>query len=248
MNNELFRECELKFKIQNENIEYNLLNNILNNGFIFSGNCIQTDFILDTNKHLCRKNNLLFRIRQEVNPINKNAFLLITLKIKGISKDFQDNYEIEYRPMELVNDQNLILIINELESNAKIKLNPDYLLGNNFENMLSYLFKSGFSEYGVLQKKRRCYTKNNILITVDVFPDTIGTFLEIEASNESDLYKTVDLLNLSRKEMERRNYGKIILEKHKICIFQEHLFMNSDTKESLEFKSFMNLVMRNFSN
>lgn len=247
MNNGLVRECELKYKIQNTNIGHTLLDDILNNEFIFLGNCIQTDFILETRKHLCRKNNLLFRIRQEVDPISKNIFLLITLKIKGMSKDFQDNYEIEYRPMDSVIDQNLFLVINELESKTKIKLSPDYLFGCSFEKILSYLFKSGFSEYGVLQKKRRYYKKNNVLITIDVFPDIIGTFLEIEASNENDLYKTVDLLNLRRKEMERRNYGKIILEKYKICIFQEHLFMNSDTKQSLEFNAFMNLVMRNLS-
>ncbi len=92
MNGELYRECELKFKISNQEVENDLYKLILEKGYTYYKTVLQTDFILDTKDYSCKDSNLLFRIREEMDTNNKNSVWIITIKIKGRSKDFQDNY------------------------------------------------------------------------------------------------------------------------------------------------------------
>lgn len=220
MNNDLYRECELKYKIQNKAVKNEKLELMLENGYIFSSEVIETDYIFDTKEYLCKKNNLIFRMRNKMDIKSKSSFLVFTLKIRGMSNSFQDNYEIEFHSQNM-NKQNIKLMIGMLQKKVGIELREKFFWENSAENILFYLRSSGFSECGIMQKKRSYYIGNNSLITFDVFPNTIGTYLEIEASNENDLFKIVEMLKLKKTELEKRNYGQLILKMNSKIVFED---------------------------
>lgn len=216
----LYRECELKYKIENDEIKSEKTILILKNGYNFSGEVIETDFIFDTKEYLCKKSHLLFRVRKENNLENNNSFILFTLKIKGISDNFQDNYEIEINSRNPC-IYNMKLLIYELQKRIGIKLLEKVFLEKSIKNILLYLQVSGFLEYSIMQKKRSYFIGANSLITFDVFPDPMGTYLEIEATNENDLYKVVEMLKLDKMNMEKKNYGQLILNRNKMIVFND---------------------------
>lgn len=218
LDNNLYRECELKYKIKDNKVKLEKTKLILENGYEFSGEVIETDFIFETKDYLCKKNHLLFRVRIESNLENNDSFILFTLKIKGMSTSFQDNYEIEInsRSPEV---HNIELLIYELQNKVGIKLLEKVFWEKNIKNILLYLQASGFSEYSIMQKKRSYFVGINSLITIDVFPESIGTYLEIEASNEGNLYKVVEILKLNKTDMEKKNYGQLVLKRNKKIVF-----------------------------
>ena len=247
MNNSMRRECELKYKILNEEVKNKLYKIIRQNGYTCSKSVLQTDIILDTNEYLCKKNNILFRFREEVDINTKDVFFLVTIKIKGISKEVQDNYEIEFIIDGYYNKSH-DLAINELEKVTLTKLPSDIFVDKSIENIIFRLFESGFIKYSILQKKRKYYKGNGSPIMFDVFPDSIGMFLEIESSNVNELYNTIELLDLRREKMEKRTYGKIVLEKNQMCVFDKQFLMNSMLGYNLDFCDLVKSIAKRYRN
>lgn len=244
MNGQLYRECELKFKISNQKVENDLYKLILEKGYTYYKAVLQTDFILDTIDYSCKDSNLLFRIREEMDTNSKNSVWIITIKIKGRSKNFQDNYEIEF-PVDGLENIKHDLVVDVLKGTTSIKLSSHIFRCNNVENLIYDLIQTGFSEYSVMQKKRSYYKGSNSNVMFDIFPEPIGKFLEIETFNEHDLYETVKLLNLRQEEMEQRNYGKIVLDKNRYCIFESEFTMRTRVGKNVDFYKFiMNVVNR----
>lgn len=243
MKKDLYRECELKFRIKSNDQENKLLELIHKEGYIFNANVIETDFILDTKERLCKQSSLLFRIRNRIDIKSKKNSVFITIKIKGKSNEFQDNYEIEFSPQD-VSNENIDLAIDVLVKITGISIVKTDLMGDNLQNILRHLFQVGFSNYEIMQKKRKYYIGSFSQITLDKFPNNIGSYIEIEAINEDNLYKTVQLLGLKMDEMEKRNYGKLILETNKKnCIFEDAIFWDDHTEKYINVDRFMLYVI-----
>ena len=156
--------------------------------------------------------------------------VLITLKIKGKGKEFQDNYEIETLLSDFdINKFNAIN--NKLSEKAHQTIPFGITSLKTIKDIREYLAQNGFSQHRMFSQKRRMeYMKEEgPKITIDEFPRGIGTFLEIETETPEELFETVQILGLEQKNFEKRNYGEIIKEKQKglpeeerrTCIFDE---------------------------
>ncbi len=90
------RECELKYKLQNEEHKKQLVNKLVSLGFSKAFSVFESDFILDTDGRQCRMNSFLFRIRYEMDLLSDLSRIVYTFKIKKQSTVIQDNCEIEF--------------------------------------------------------------------------------------------------------------------------------------------------------
>lgn len=219
------RECELKYKINNSTKD-ELVQKLVVNDFQCIKSIVETDFILDTEDRLCRQADMLFRIRIESNEEIQKSRTLITIKQKRnlpIVQDncgdnafrknnkFQDNTEIEFE-VNSSGDREGAIGAEILKKATGCLVSRSDLENGSVEILIKRLSQLGFSHVEILQKKRIYYKKDQVVVTIDHFPNTIGDFIEIETYNENDLYKTVELLALKSNDLEYRNYGKLILE------------------------------------
>src|SRR6185312_11145556 len=90
-----FHECEIKYRLATPNDRQRLEKQAKLLGFTCKGTQIETDFLPDTEDFLCRQNNLLLRFRRIFS--NDRSDILLTLKVKGRSTVFQENFELEYK-------------------------------------------------------------------------------------------------------------------------------------------------------
>jgi adenylate cyclase class IV len=111
MTNLINRECELKYKIINKEFENNVLKKIEKEGFVLKSQNLESDFVPDVEDFLCRKNNLMLRFRVIEGTDNDT---LLTLKIKRINTNFQDNYEIEYKFSDFLKNKITFNKINDI--------------------------------------------------------------------------------------------------------------------------------------
>lgn len=220
--NQVYRECELKYKINNPKERLFFINKLIINNFKFLNNVIETDFYIDTNERILKKNKALFRIRVSINQSKLQYEIFITVKTKGTSSEFQDNEEIEFLSIDN-NNENCARIIERLMLLSGIQVYNSDLSGVSIKNILLNLNNRGFLVQEVLQKKRQYYYNNSISkVSFDEFPNHIGTYLEIEAQQYAQLMKTISILGLSLNQMEKRNYGQLIFEKGiQYCLFEE---------------------------
>ena len=221
------RECELKYKVQDTVEKIRLIEKLKSLGFKFNSNNLESDYTPDVEGFLCRENGMMLRFRVIEGTQND---VLITLKIKGKGKEFQDNYEIETLLSDFdINKFNAIN--NKLSEKAHQTIPFGITSLKTIKDIREYLAQNVFSQHRMFSQKRRMeYMKEEgPKITIDEFPRGIGTFLEIETETPEELFETVQILGLNQKNFEKRNYGEIIKEKQKglpeeerrTCIFDE---------------------------
>lgn len=217
------RECELKYKIKSENELLLIKEKLSSLNFKFIDECIETDYTVDTEDGKCKKNNLILRFR-EVNKENASK-LIMTLKIKGKNTKIQDNIEIESE-LKSINEKNLS------EFNVYLKKYIGYEMPIYIKKLCSikevviFMRNEGFKKCRMLSQKIRIkYKKDNIIISFDKFPNGVGQFLELETLTPSELFKIAKEIGLKNVELEKNNYGKIIIEKSKsrVCVFNKDL-------------------------
>ena len=221
------RECELKYRLCSIMEELKLIEQIKGMGFNFKSNNLESDYTPDVEGFLCRKNGLMLRFRVLEGTVND---VLLTLKIKGSSKEVQDNYEIETLFSQF--DENKFAHINNILNEAtQCTLDEDIKSRLTMQDIRQYLSQHQFSQYRMFtQKKRKEYvSKTGEKITLDEFPRNIGKFLEIETSTPEELFKIIRMLGLNKDNFEKRNYGEIVKDSQKdlpefqrrTCIFED---------------------------
>ncbi len=204
------RECELKFEIENDFKKKKIIEELNQLGFKFISENLETDYTPDVDGLICKKNGLILRFRA-IDGIEHR--ILITLKVKRDTPDFQDNYEIEFF-FDDFNEQKFDLINGILYKCIKIKLPKDIFKQDNIVKISKELANIGLNRRRTfIQKRRSEYVLNDIKITIDELPKNIGTFLEIETNSRNELEKTVNLLHLNLNQSINKKYGKIIKEK-----------------------------------
>ena len=156
---------------------------------------------------------------------------LITLKIAGERKGFQDNYEIEYNNTNNAEEKHAE-INDVLIKHTGCSLESSLINTSDIFSLISNLADSGFVQCRMLsQKKREVFHINNQKVCIDTFPDPVGRFVELEAYTPDELYALQEQLKLSESYVIKSNYGKIIQDKqlHKsgldqrICVFDASL-------------------------
>lgn len=232
-------ELELKFKIRDFDEYESYKSKLKNSNLKYISTSIETDFTPDTQDFLCKKENIMLRYR-----ILSDKNYLLTLKIKQKNSNVQDNLEIEYYSHSLNfskhNEINKVL----LES-IGIEIPIINLMGNNIaENVMeiaTVLYDIGFTTCRMLsQKKRTLYKSTDESVCFDTFPDSLGTYMELESFYTENLNKLVDLISPSMSQLEEKNYGKLIqsfmeengrtgLEK-RVCVFDKELEKDVLTK------------------
>lgn len=198
-----FHECELKAKIDDW-LNTELRKKVVKNGYVLIDSRVETDYIMDTPEMTFGKN--LFRVR-EIETAEKKT-ILYTVKLKGVSDDFQDYTEYEIIPEKGDAD----VLVRLIKSVCGIELDESVFKITDVQEALDKLLHDGFIIKRVYQKKREEYSGKDTKVLFDVFPDPVGMFVEIEASSEDSLRSTVEKLGVANCPLESRNYGQIIRE------------------------------------
>lgn len=209
----MYRECELKFKIKDEEEKALLEQKAQALGFLRESWGVETDFVPDVKEFLCRKSGLLIRFRH-LEMENEETDVLITMKIKGEAKAFQEYFELEYKRSAW--DLGIFEKINErLRQVTGIDLPVSIREGGSFKELVKKVKDAGFSEHRILlQKKRETYVDVAKKITFDFLPEGIGWYMEIETGNPEDLSALRESMGLTQAQAEVRDYGDI-LKAHK---------------------------------
>lgn len=250
------RECELKYRI-NVN-EYNLLNRkLIELGFLFQKDIVETDFILDTEDRSCRNSGILFRVRIETDCKKHWSRTLVTVKNKKRNSmiannrntnlpvtAFQDNAEMEFDVCN-ADEEEVLFCIDCLKNATGCSLSKDDFIRRSLFQLMHNFFIKGFTHLEVLQKKRVYYNQNSVNVCLDSFPGGKGKFIEVETYNETDLYDTVELLGMSPNNLESRSYGELILENSSgKCFFHEKIIYDSHENKYVSIDDILNVIMK----
>jgi len=210
------REVETKFKLRDKNeIESAISRLSAFGGFEEHLTCRQLDYTLDTPDWTCRLNGLILRFRRLISDGVKPVVLL-TFKERRELAAYRDYDETEFD----LNNPDMEAwrhIQTRLLKVTGLELPDPILLQGNFTNIIDAVRQAGFSRHRILLEKIRrefSLSSSGIQVTIDSFPDGIGTYLEIEAYDPTDLEKYIRLLALSDYEPEPLDYGDI-LKRHK---------------------------------
>jgi adenylate cyclase class IV len=209
---EFFHECEIKYKIEDE-VELNgIIELVEQKGFEFVSKNKETDFLPDVEGFLCRKNGILLRFRK-IEGKDKSD-ILVTVKVKGNAKQFQEYHELEYS-FQNYNDD-IFQKINELTYGITgVKLPQKIHSTDDFNDLVNLVKNTGFTKHRIwLEKIRKKYTRGNEIVTIDLLPEGIGYYLELETDSESKLNKLIKEFELDSDLLETMDYGDI-LKKHK---------------------------------
>lgn len=198
-----FHECELKVKIDDW-LSTELRERAVKKGYVPIDSRVETDYIMDTPEMAFGKN--LFRVREIKNAEGKTV--LYTIKLKGVSNDFQDYTEYEIIPEK--DDANILVRL--VKDVCGIELNESLFRITDVNEVLANLLRDGFIIKRAYQKKREEYSGKDAKVLFDIFPDPVGTFAEIEACSKESLKSAVEKLGLINCPLESRNYGQIIRE------------------------------------
>lgn len=220
-----FHECELKFRVESDMEKQAYQQRLLESGFEKEDEILETDYVPDTDQFECKKNGMVLRVRQISGGKND---MLVTLKLRNQNDKIQDNYEVEFYKSQF-DAKKLNEISRILNEYTGKKLPFGILEKEELLDIVGEMKRNGFSETRMLsQKKRTNYRRYQITVSFDTFPGSVGTYMEIEASNPEMLEKFVNDMDLEMEKVEPLNYGKLIQKKQqdlpeklrRICMFQ----------------------------
>ncbi len=205
------QECEIKYRINDENELKSILDSLERNKFIFVERRIEKDFVPDLECFPCRNSKILLRFRQ-ISFENKKD-VLVTLKEKGFRGVYKMDTETEFLLSQEDKKEEFEKINSILKNNIGVIL-PDSVINQvDLFEIQKILIKEGWTEIRAFNEKIRKFFKlKNVNIFIDEFPKPIGMFCEIEAWNERNLLGIIKKINLPESRIVREDYGEIILK------------------------------------
>jgi adenylate cyclase, class 2 len=105
---------------------------------------------------------------------------------------------------------------------------------SNLESARDFLQEMGLVAYRTQEKKRHKFTKGNVVIDIDTWPQ-IPTYIEIEGTNEDEIKSVVEQLDLEWKNVTWENAGNLI-EKYYGLMVSKMKFYTFDKVEYYEEK------------
>ncbi len=227
------RELEVKFYLGKKLSKGNKIEQkLLDNGFRFVESRIETDFLPDTMNSDCKRNNILFRIREVITKNDKS--ILITVKLRKPSSKFTDFIEIE-TSMPNIDVQTFNLIRKILKDTTGITLNNSIKVERSLVSIRHILEDQGYTKVRIyLDKFRREYKLDKVIATLDYFPDGMGLFLELEAYTPSDLNHVIKLLGLDSSTIITTDYGDLLKDHKKDWTAKEQREAVFSRKQSVQ--------------
>lgn len=153
---------------------------------------------------------------------------IILFKGELIKKEFQENHifslpeninESGYIRIRVIKDQlnnkdKVLLCIKKVlskETDSVRKMDEKELEVNNFNEAYGFLKALNIKFINQENKYRESYKLNNTLIEFDTWDENVFpyTYAEIEAENESELYKVVNLLEIPRDKITSKGLIQI---------------------------------------
>ena len=207
------RECEIKFKLTNEYLVDRMRDNISNLGFQGSESRWELDFVPDTKNFDFRETGLLLRIRNVSvgETSNRN---LVTLKTEQKNDEVQDNEEIEFFLDDTEKSEKTSQIIEEINKKVGISISSSIFADDDFDLCVSKLRREyGLTEVrSLVEKKRKVLWGSDFEVCIDEFPDPVGRFLEVSATNPEKVLDICEAIEAPMRHADKRTYGKIIGE------------------------------------
>jgi adenylate cyclase class IV len=205
------QEVEAKFRLGKDFSSLrNARKQVLGQGFFLIEKRIETDFLPDTADGSLKKNKLLLRFRY-IETLLERRWLL-TLKKRNENTELLDFEEIE---TELANiSQPTLVHINKiLEETVGINLEGSILKPKSLNEVMKLVAKLGLGAVRILlDKYREEYAKDSTRITLDYFPDGMGSFLEVETHSENDTKQVYALLGFAKNKVITTDYGDLLKE------------------------------------
>lgn len=203
------KEIEAKFYLgENISDKKHIESNLLKSGYIFIENRIETDYVPDTANDDCKKNNIIFRVR-EVTTIN-NQKMMLTIKTRKPSKDYIDYQEIE-TILPSANKQTFKRIKTIIKEATGVSISNSITDKTILNDVRTILVNQGFTKVRIyLDKYRKVYRLKDTVATIDYFPDGMGLFLEIEEFSAFKLNRAIKALKLDKSLIITEDYGDIL--------------------------------------
>jgi adenylate cyclase class IV len=143
--------------------------------------------------------------------------IVVTMKIKGDAKGFQEYFEYEYT-LSNYKPEIFKKINKKLREITGTTLPGEVNITYDFKKLVRLLRSSGFSEHRLLlEKMREEYKRGDVTIEIDLLPEGIGHYIEIEAGTPERLLSYITELDLPKKNLTTSNYGGILKEYKKDC-------------------------------
>lgn len=206
----MIRECEIKFELHSELEKAGIQRELVKCGARACGARVEIDYVSDTEEYAFRSAGLLIRYRQIEREGESRA--LITLKVKGEGRTFQDNFEYEYDPRTLDGSSDREMIGQIIDVRCGIDLRSLLCDVEDLEMWIDVsrgVYKMTKIR-SFVEKRRDLFRADRFLACIDVFPDPVGTYLELEATSPSLLEEAATRLSLDIALGDPRTYGEIV--------------------------------------
>jgi hypothetical protein len=227
------RECEIKMQLTSDDEAQALQERALGLGFRENDRRTELDFVPDTPGFGCRQAGLLLRFREIRRP-RTNPEILLTLKVKNTAtQGFQDNEELELYLGK--GDQSFqppfdaIRIM--LRDRVGIELPERIMAVRDFQVVYQIAVQElrMIERRALVEKHRRTLVRGSSVISLDVFPEEVGLFIELETQTPEALHGLIDELGLAAARLEERAYAQLVEAKkadqaeieRRTCLFPE---------------------------
>ncbi len=209
MSNKRRHEYELKFKMgSGRNSIPAARKKIQEAGFKPGTRSIETDYLPDTPDDACKRAKMLLRFRQVENADSQE--LLLTLKVKQANNDILHFYEYEtdlYSPDLAV----IATIKNLLQSQSGLILDETVFQAKTFDEVRMATKSLGLTKHRILLSKyRENFRLGKDNITIDYFPDGMGTYVEFESHSSEALRRSIKCVGLDASSGINIDYGDLL--------------------------------------
>ncbi len=149
------------------------------------------------------------------------------LNAKLIEDVFQKRYVYAFKPKNpnkwirlRTNGTTTALTIKDVSSDKIDGTKELEIEVSDFESASQILEELGYTPRGIQENKRIKYDLNGVEVDIDTWPH-IPTYLEIEGSSEEEVYKTLELLEIDKKDATSLDVQSIYIEIYGIDIEKE---------------------------
>ncbi len=142
---------------------------------------------------------------------------------------FQRRYVYDFNPVNpdkwirlRTNGNTTTLTIKEVNKNTIDGTKELEIVVDDFDKTNSILNELGYKPRAIQENKRIKYDLNGVEVDIDTWPK-IPSYLEVEGKSEDDVYKTLDLLGISKDMVTALNTQSIYKEIYGIDTSKEEV-------------------------
>jgi adenylate cyclase class IV len=203
------KEVEVKFYAGHNHaalIRYRKL--LVDNGYKLISKRIETDYLPDSEKSELKTNGLLFRLRL-VEEISRK-YWVITVKKRSMKSGVLDFEEIETRS-DLLHIQTLNHITKTIEEQTGAHLDLTKIGDMTLDQVRDYIHQNNLTKNRILlDKYREEYAKGDTVVTLDTFPEKMGSYIEVETFSIKQTTAAFRELGFKKMDVITTDYGDLL--------------------------------------